>query len=266
MNRLLNTGFINVGYWTLKNDSIQYHLISHQKTENVLYCFVTNGVIMYIGKTTIQLTKRMYGYQNPGLSQRTNIRVNDKIRTLLTKEQPLDILILVDNGLLKYSDFRINLAAGLEDTLIYEISPEWNFSGKNKIKEDKNSDTEKLLEINKPTTLKNTTTDTFEVVLGHAYYNQGFFNVRILHSDDLGADKEEIAIQLGDNPKKKIKGYINRTANSNGTPRIMGGKLYTEWIKNNFRQKDNLTVDILTPVSIRLNEKITTTQKIRQMK
>ena len=248
-------GFINVGNWTFQNSILKYHLTSHQKTSNVLYSFVTNGVIMYIGKTTMPLTKRMYGYQNPGHSQRTNIRVNGKINALLTNEQPLAILILVDSGLLKYSDFRINLAAALEDTLIYEISPEWNYSGKNKIKEDKNSDLEKLIEINNPLTLKKKLMGTFEVTLAQAYYNQGFFNVKKRYSDQFGADKAEIEIWLGDNPKNIIKGHINRTANSNGTPRIMGGKLYTEWIKDNFKQKDILTVDILTSVSVRLNEK-----------
>lgn len=105
-------------------------------------------MVRYIGKTTMELTKRMYGYQNPGLSQTTNIRINKKIKELLQSDQPVDIFILVDNGLLKYGDFEINLAAGLEDTLIYQICPEWNFSGKNKLEVDKESDSEKLI-VNK---------------------------------------------------------------------------------------------------------------------
>jgi hypothetical protein len=119
MNRLLNIGFINVGHWNLTNDSIKYNLTTHQTTTKVLYSFVSNGIIKYVGKTIMQLTKRMYGYQNPGPSQLTNVRVNRKIKDILSSGEPLDIFILVDNGLLKYGDFRINLAAGLEDTLIY---------------------------------------------------------------------------------------------------------------------------------------------------
>ena len=253
MDRLLNSGFINVGHWSINDKKIQYHLTSHQKTQNVLYSFVSNGVIMYIGKTTMQLTRRMYGYQNPGLSQRTNIRVNEKIRIHLTNTQPLDILILVDNGLLKHSDFRINLAAGLEDTLIYEINPDWNFSGKSKIKELKKNLKKKPIKSIYTMTLKNPTIDTFKVTLGKAYYNQGFFNIRVKHSDQIGANNEIIVVQLGDDPNNVIKGYINRTANGNMTPRIMCGKLYTDWIKNNFKQKDALTVDIITKVSLRLS-------------
>lgn len=259
MNRLLNIGFINVGHWTITNNILRYHLTSHQTTKNVLYSFVSNGIIMYIGKTTMHLAKRMYGYQNPGASQTTNIRVNKRIKELLLTNQPADIFILVDNGLLKYGDFKINLAAGLEDTLIYQINPKWNFSGKNKLEEDKESDSEKLTLINNEIDVTNQITKTFDVKLGEAYYNQGFFNVTQKYSDKFGADKALIEIQLGDNPKNTIEGYINRTANSNGTPRIMGGKTLSNWIQKNYEQDEYLRVDILTNVSIKLNEKRKTT-------
>lgn len=259
MNSLLNIGFINVGHWTLTNDSLKYHLTSHQTTKNVLYSFVSNGVIKYIGKTTMQLTKRMYGYQNPGPTQTTNIRVNNKIKEFLSLDQPVDIFILVDNGLLKYGDFKINLAAGLEDTLIYKINPIWNFSGKKKLEEDKESDSEKLIVINNKVEIKNQVAVTFEVKLKKTYYSQGFFNVTQKYADKIGADKVLMEIQLGDNLKNITQGYINRTANSNGTPRIMGGKTLSDWIQKNYKQDDILRVDILTNVSIKLNEKRKTT-------
>ena len=96
---------------------------------------------------------------------------------------------------------------------------------------------------------------TFEVKLGIAYYNQGFFNVSQKHSDDFGADKVLIEIQLGDNNKNIIQRKINRTANNNGTPRIMGGKSLTDWIQKNYKLYDILIVNILTNGTIRLNEK-----------
>lgn len=103
--------------------------------------------------------------------------------------------------------------------------------------------------------ITNQVTNTIEVKLGKAYYNQGFFNISQKYSDNFGADKALIKIQLGDNSKNIIQGYINRTANNNGTPRIMGRKKLSDWIQNNYKQGDNLKVDILTNVSIRLNEK-----------
>jgi hypothetical protein len=100
---------------------------------------------------------------------------------------------------------------------------------------------------------------TFSVRLGKTYYNQTFFNVRINHTDNFGADKATIEIQLGDNPRNTFEGYINRTANNNRTPRIMiggNGGTYTQWIQKNYNQGDILMVDIITNAKIKLNEKV----------
>jgi len=254
MNRLLSINFKNVGHWELNEDNIQFQLAEHQSTKNVLYSFISNGDIKYIGKTIQPLKSRMYGYQNPGPSQTTNIRVNKKIKEALMSDEAVDIFILVDNGLLKYGEFRINLAAGLEDTLIYQVCPIWNYSGKHKLEIDKNSENEELIEQDKPIDLTVPVVDSFEIILGEAYYNQGFFNVRKQHSDKFGDDKAVMEIQLGNNSENVIQAYINRTANGNGTPRIMGGKTLTDWIHNNFKRGDMVKVDIFGPLSVRLNK------------
>jgi len=135
MDRLLKIGFIAVGHWDLSGNEIEFKLKAYENYNNLLYTFISNGTIKYIGKTIQTLKKRMYGYQNPGPTQTTNIRVNELVKNTIKKGNPVDIFILPDNGLLNYGSFRINLAAGLEDTLIYTINPEWNYSGKNKLKE-----------------------------------------------------------------------------------------------------------------------------------
>ncbi|HMR81585.1 MAG TPA: GIY-YIG nuclease family protein [Niabella sp.] len=252
MNRLLNIGFISVGHWMLNNDTIKYNLTSHHTTSNVLYSFISNGEIRYIGKTKMQLSQRMYGYQNPGPSQTTNIRVNKAIKNLLVENQPVDIFILTDNGLLKYGDFRINLAAGLEDTLIYKINPDWNLSGRNLIPVDIESEKPELSKEPKPTAQLIPVLTTISISLGQAYYNQGFFNVGREYSQMFGADNATIDIQLGSSGDTTIQGYINRTANKNGTPRIMGGKELRNWIKSNFKINDTMKVDIISPIAVRL--------------
>src|SRR5579871_3474474 len=253
MNRLINIGFVSVGHWSLVGATIKFNLNSHHTTKNILYSFISNGQIKYIGKTTMQLSQRMYGYQNPGPSQSTNIRVNDKIKSLLDTEAPIDIFVLTDNGLLNYGSFRINLAAGLEDTLIHDINPEWNLSGKKIIPADINSEKPEL--SNKPmqTVAIVPILTTLEILLGQAYYNQGFFNINREHSQLFGGDNEMIEIQLGKKSDVTIQGYINRTANKNGTPRIMGGKELRDWIKKNFKLNDVMKVDVISPIAIRLH-------------
>jgi len=252
MNNLLKIGFIKVGVWSLYNSHIQFSLTSHVSEKGVLYSFVSNNEIKYIGKTTQTLSNRMKGYQKPGSTQRTNIRVNDKIKTLLGHSLPLEIYILPDDGLLKFGDFKLSVAAGLEDTLINEYNPEWNI--KKKKKENKVKKVVKKEKILTQITSQNITADTIEVILWPAYYNQGFFNVRRLYSDRFGGDQEIIRIQLGNDSDNFIYGVIDRKANNNGSPRIRGRKELTEWIQSNFKLGDILMVDIMSPVSIRLRK------------
>jgi hypothetical protein len=195
----------------------------------------------------------MHGYQNPGPSQTTNIRVNAAIKDLLQKNQPVDIFIMSDNGLLKYGDFRINLAAGLEDTLIFEINPDWNLSGRNIITTDFESEKPELTKEPQTITALIPVQTTIDILLGQAYYNLVFFNVGREYSNLFGEDNSTIDIQLGLSSDKTIQGYINRTANKNNTPRIMGGKDLRNWIKSNYNLNDIIKVDIISPIAVRLH-------------
>jgi hypothetical protein len=85
-----------------------------------------NGDLTYIGKTTRTLRARMSGYRNPGPTQSTNIRNNERIRSALSQGKRVEIYAFRDTGLLKLGGFHLNLAAGLEDSLVRELSPPWN--------------------------------------------------------------------------------------------------------------------------------------------
>jgi hypothetical protein len=104
----------------------EYELDSERLTSNVLYSFVSGDEILYVGKTTRALRDRMYQYQRPGSSQRTNIRVNAAISDMLRTGASIEIHVLPDPGNMEYRGFHLNLAAGLEDSLISELDPKWN--------------------------------------------------------------------------------------------------------------------------------------------
>lgn len=93
----------------------------------------------------------------------------------------------------------------------------------------------------------------FRVRLGIAYYNQGFFNIGVVYSNYFGEHGSPINIQLGNN-KEVIAGYINRTANRNGTPRIMIGKTYTEWVQSKFKQGEYMRITIINPDLLHLHK------------
>ncbi len=129
---LKKLGFTYVGEWSLSpNEEIKLDLVNGQKNKNVLYSFVVNDNIQYIGKTIMELQKRLYGYKNPGESQRTNRKNNIKIKKILLSGGSVKVYALMSIvPPLQYKGFQINIAAGLEDILIKEIKPIWNNLGK----------------------------------------------------------------------------------------------------------------------------------------
>jgi len=124
--QLAAMGFLKCGEWTIENDKLKYIFPHDSKAPNVLYAFVSLGKVLYVGKTVRSLKRRMYGHQNPGATQSTNIKGNKLIREMLAQGSAVEIHSLPDNGLLYYGGFHVNLAAGLEDSMIIKLKPKWN--------------------------------------------------------------------------------------------------------------------------------------------
>jgi len=124
--RLCELGFQKVGDWHVVHNKLSCRLTQHAHQSNILYAFLAENTVKYFGKSTHTLEQRMSGYRNPGPSQRTNIRNRSKIVDLLNVSQPVEILAYCPNETISFRGYQINLAAGLEDTLLDEFSPEWN--------------------------------------------------------------------------------------------------------------------------------------------
>jgi hypothetical protein len=124
--KLLDIGFVIVGRWTLAADGIACELTELASFPNSLYAFTVDSDLMYIGKTTQALRARMSGYRSPGPTQSTNVRNNLSIRQALGQNKRVEIYIFRDTGLMRFGGFHLNLAAGLEDSLVRDLSPPWN--------------------------------------------------------------------------------------------------------------------------------------------
>ena len=129
IERLKNMGFRQVGEWTLDSGKVQFTLDDVASSQNVLYAFISEENVMYIGKTVQTLKQRMNGYKNPAPTQSTNIKGNNFITETLSANKSVSIYALPDNGLLYYGGFHVNLAAGLEDSLVSSLKPSWNTAG-----------------------------------------------------------------------------------------------------------------------------------------
>lgn len=244
MNRLLNIGFEASGHWLMEGDRIEFELTRHSTQNNILYAFVCNGQVNYVGKTVRALQIRMSGYKNPSKNQITNINNHRRIKELLSDGVAVDIFALPDSGLLHYGQFHLNLAAALEDDIIRVIKPEWN-GGK----------IEAAIDLPPPDLAESKPESPpiheFTFTLHPTYYNQGFFNVGVAFTEYLGADGETIELFLGSESQPSL-GTINRRANNNCTPRIMGGTRLREWFQANAAPMGIIAVDVLSPTSIHL--------------
>lgn len=130
LNKLIQIGFKKVGSWSLNDETVSVQIEQESCSKNVLYSFVVDDEPKYVGKTTQTLKKRMYGYAKPSPTQSTNIKNNRLIKNALKANCKVELFVLPDHGLLHFGEFHVNLAAGLEDSIVRTLSPEWNTVGK----------------------------------------------------------------------------------------------------------------------------------------
>ena len=109
--KLGQLGFKQVGIFSLGDKGLDFQLFNSQDDEGV-YIFLIDGEIRYIGKIEMALKQRMHGYKNPGVTQRTNQRINPKLLDVLKKGKKAEIWFK------QYST--------LEKKMIREFNPEWN--------------------------------------------------------------------------------------------------------------------------------------------
>lgn len=131
VDRLVAIGFKPAGRWSLTNHVLRLELkpaVMHE--QNVLYAFVVDNALMYIGKTTQSLIKRMQGYRSPASNAErggsTNIKNNRNIIDALAVGANVHIYVLHNMPVQHHGEFPVNLAAGLEDSLISSLAPPWN--------------------------------------------------------------------------------------------------------------------------------------------
>ncbi len=239
MNRLLAIGFQFAGYWQWSDDRLVCKLDRFATANNILYAFVSDGEVKYVGKTVRSLQRRMSGYERPTATQSTNLRLHALISECLRSASAVDILALPDNGLLHYGPFHVNLAAGLEDDVIAVLRPSWNGAPKPDRLETSEAGESPLM------------THQFEFTLQPTYFKTGFFNVPIADSRWLGDHGQEIEVYCG-STAQTITGVINRTANANHSPRILGGADLRNWFESQLTVMDQVRVLVHSPVSIRL--------------
>jgi hypothetical protein len=269
---LLNLGFVNIGRWRLSSHYIVYELDGEDATanevllddKNALYAFVTGDQVLYIGKTARSIRKRYVGYCRPGKRQATNQRCHRNIKSAIAKDEEIRILVFNSPPHFQYGDFEINVAAGLEDDLIRKFDPPWNgkdrgqpISEEAEREEAEETDTttppvphaEGIQAVSKASPHASV---SFTITLGATYYNKGFLNPGVEASRYLGKDGDPIRV-LFSNGAGPVVSKINRTANSSGAVRLVGGNSQiARWFQEHFREGDTVKGRVIDPHTIEL--------------
>lgn len=269
---LLNIGFVDVGKWEAAGDYIGYRLDGQDSdanqimldVPNALYAFARGDAVLYLGKTARSIRRRYVGYCRPGKRQRTNLRCHRNIKAALAQGVDIRILVFTPISQLRYADFEINLAAGLEDSLIRAFDPPWNGrergqpiteeAEREEAEETEAEPTDAALadDIQPEARASATALATFTVVLGPTYYDKGFLNPGVEASRHLGKDGDPIRI-LFDDGSEPVISRINRTANRTGAVRVVGrNQQIAIWFQRRFKEGDTVQGRVLDPHSILL--------------
>lgn len=131
LGKLIEAGFELAGKWELTQQGIGLDLndvIGNKK--DVLYAFAVNGALKYVGKTATTLRLRLQGYKTPPATANsgasTNIKNHHNILAALKEGSAVDIYVLHALPSQEHFGFSVSLAAGLEGSLIKDLTPLWN--------------------------------------------------------------------------------------------------------------------------------------------
>jgi hypothetical protein len=267
MRRLLQIGFEQVGSWRLRGQELALELTRMNGQRNVLYAFVQDAAVLYVGKTTGSLESRMGGYLRPHASQRTNVRNNQALLQLLRQDLAVDIYAWADPGMHRIGEFHLNYAAGLEDSIIRVVTPPWNGARSTPSTaappelsppaqqtrspiEGESASASEVRALEEAGVIR--ASPVFEVTLGKTYYHNGFFNVPVKFSELFHGHGTEISIYCGDS-RTLIRATVDRKANqANHTPRIYGRASLVNWFHLYKRLDDTATIRVVSTNEIEL--------------
>ncbi|EBA05823.1 hypothetical protein SSE37_22407 [Sagittula stellata E-37] len=254
-------GFVELGEWVEVDGLLDVRIPDETRdvaqaimTEpNALYAFADGVDILYIGKTTRGLTKRFRTYRRPGASQRTNLKCNAKLRDLIAAERRPKVYGFAPVSHLSYGAFEINLAAGLEDSLIRRICPPWNGAegGRTETESEMRERADDMPEHPPPET--DAKAERFHIVLRPSYYRKGILNVGEGPSSHLGRDRDPLTVAFTDGTPP-LTTRINRTANASGNVRLVGNnRLLADWFQEHFFENDRIVLEVQGPNRITLH-------------
>ncbi len=260
MKRLIDIGFTRIGGWRLENDAPTFSLHSMGDAVDVLFAFIASGEVKFVGRAEQPLTRCMQRFQQPEADDSVYVEWRQQIADALYSGLEVDIYLLPERGLLQYGDFQVNLAAGLEASILATLQPEWN----------ETQAPPRTITVDSTGVVKGVATSTravqprashalderseppkFDFKIGPMQVTGGLFDVPALYSDYVAGEGQPVKVHIGDEPP--LTGYVNRRANINRAPRILGGEALMAWFRQQDPEHRLVHVTIQSPTVLRLD-------------
>lgn len=126
VENLLSRGFHEFESWVANEKRIvPPRLLPHERG---VYAFAVGEQVMYVGLASRSLKQRLDFYARPGVSQRTNVRLNSMIREHIESGEMVRVLIAHPEDR-EWNGLRLSGPEGLEAALIEDFDLPWNLRG-----------------------------------------------------------------------------------------------------------------------------------------
>ncbi|MGD2253328.1 MAG: hypothetical protein PVF70_10490 [Anaerolineales bacterium] len=90
----------------------------------------------------------------------------------------------------------------------------------------------------------------YRMKLHKTYFERGFFNVPVAFDRFVGPGGSAVSLILEGGAL--LDGRINRSSNKNRTARVHGGRRLRQWFQSNFKLKEEVDVEFLSPTVLRI--------------
>jgi len=273
MNKLIELGFEQVGFTSLKNGKLEIEISRNEHAKNILYAFVhekgedpIDWQVVYIGHTRKSLKNRMVGYRL-GNGQATNNRVYNHLKSELENGSRHYVYVLHDKINLNIHSIEVDLAAGLEYSLIqyyanYNFSQGhvnlFNIAGNKNNPQNENVEVvfsemhEENIDYPVVENQDNPIVHTFDYSLGKTYWNHPYLNIPTRFEGLFGRHGDVVAVDFfhGGELIRQLEVVIDRNAANNSTPRLYfptrnGVNFFQDWKHGNFMEGDTIAVTIV---------------------
>jgi hypothetical protein len=273
MDKLLELGFVESASISFENQ-LMININQNSNSCNVLYAFVliegediSNWKVRYIGHTRKSFINRMNGYRL-GHGTGVNNRIHRELLDRLANNEQIKVFCLPDNFNMMMHSLHIDIAAGLEYSLIRfykeynEINnhqPLQNIAGNIRILnnldvlDNQNADmVEENLDYLEPLIPGDpeNINNSFNYTLGTTYWRYPIINIPASYAHFLGEHGDTAIVDFYDNNilLRSIQAQINRRAVPNGTPRLYfngdNGTWFQQFKHTRFEENDVFQIGI----------------------